>query len=138
MIQKFLDQEGLKVLWSKISMEDYPNNETLMAVIEAIDETKITAPANGTVGQILIVKEVNENGVPIAWECKDIETGEITQIQSDWEETDETSLAYIKNKPEIATDDEIIEMLAQEDLLPVVTDSDGGILADENDNILLW
>ena len=38
--QKFLDYEGVKHLWSKISMEDYPNNETLMAVINAIDETK--------------------------------------------------------------------------------------------------
>ena len=37
---KFLDQEGVKYLWSKISMEDYPNNETLMAVINAIDQTK--------------------------------------------------------------------------------------------------
>lgn len=38
--QKFLDYEGLKHLWSKINMNDYPNNETLMAVINAIDETK--------------------------------------------------------------------------------------------------
>lgn len=39
-MNKFLDAEGLQYLWSKISMEDYPNNETLMAVINAIDETK--------------------------------------------------------------------------------------------------
>lgn len=38
--KKFLDQEGVKHLWSKISVEDYPNNETLMAVINAIDDTK--------------------------------------------------------------------------------------------------
>ena len=38
--RKFLDQEGVKHLWSKISMEDYPNNETLVAVLNAIDETK--------------------------------------------------------------------------------------------------
>lgn len=37
-----------------------------------------------------------------------------------------------------AEDEEIIEMLIQEDMLPVVTDSDGAILADENGNILLW
>ena len=42
-IKKYLDQEGVKHLWSKISMEDYPNNETLMAVINAIDETKANA-----------------------------------------------------------------------------------------------
>lgn len=58
--------------------------------------------------------------------------------QADWSQTDEAAADFIKNKPEIATDDEIIEMLTQEDMLPVVTDSDGSILADENDNILLW
>ena len=38
--KKFLDQTGVQHLWSKINMQDYPNNETLMAVIAAIDETK--------------------------------------------------------------------------------------------------
>lgn len=39
-VKKFLDQEGLIFLWSKISMEDYPNNATLISVLNAIDETK--------------------------------------------------------------------------------------------------
>lgn len=39
--KKFLDYEGIKHLWSKVNMQDYPNNETLMAVINAIDETKL-------------------------------------------------------------------------------------------------
>lgn len=38
--KKFLDQAGVQYLWSKLSMEDYPNNETLIAVLNAIDETK--------------------------------------------------------------------------------------------------
>lgn len=46
---------------------------------------------------------------------------------------------WVKNNlPEIATDDEIIDMIAQEDMLPVVADSDGSLLTDENNNILLW
>jgi hypothetical protein len=44
----------------------------------------------------------------------------------------------INNAIVIATDDEIIELLAQEDMLPIVKDSDGSLLADENENILLW
>ena len=40
MSKKFLDIEGIKYLWSKISMQDYPNNDILAAVINAIDETK--------------------------------------------------------------------------------------------------
>lgn len=36
--KKYLDQEGLKYLWSKISMEGYPNNETLIAILNASDE----------------------------------------------------------------------------------------------------
>ena len=39
--KKFLDQEGVQHLWSKINMQDYPNNEILIAVINAIDDTKM-------------------------------------------------------------------------------------------------
>ena len=38
--KNFLDKEGVKILWRELSLHDYPKNETLMAVIEAIDETK--------------------------------------------------------------------------------------------------
>lgn len=40
-VKKFLDYEGVQHLWSRINMNDYPNNEILMAVINAIDETKL-------------------------------------------------------------------------------------------------
>lgn len=38
--KKYLDQKGVEYLWSKLSLEDYPNNELLIAVINAIDEGK--------------------------------------------------------------------------------------------------
>ncbi len=41
-------------------------------------------------------------------------------------------------KEQIATDDEIVDLLIQDDVFPVVADSDGSVLADENENILLW
>lgn len=58
--------------------------------------------------------------------------------QADWNQTDETANDFIKNKPEIATDEEIINMLMEEDMFPIVKDNDGSILTDENGNILLW
>ena len=39
--RKFLDQAGVQYLWSQLSLKDYPNNETLIAVLNAIDETKV-------------------------------------------------------------------------------------------------
>lgn len=39
-MSKFLDANGVTQLWKKLSLEDYPNNATLMAVINAIDQTK--------------------------------------------------------------------------------------------------
>lgn len=36
----FLDAAGLSFLWKKLSLQDYPNNETLVAVINAIDQNK--------------------------------------------------------------------------------------------------
>lgn len=38
--KKFLDQNGVEYLWSQLSLEDYPNNETLIAILNAIDTTK--------------------------------------------------------------------------------------------------
>lgn len=61
-----------------------------------------------------------------------------TQIQADWNQTDDTAVDFIKNKPEIATDDDVINALIEADLLCCVADSDGSILTDESENILLW
>ena len=38
--KKFLDLNGVRVLWDQVNLNDYPNNETLIAVLNAIDETK--------------------------------------------------------------------------------------------------
>lgn len=38
---KFLDASGVKVLYDLLSLQDYPNNDVLMAVINAIDTTKL-------------------------------------------------------------------------------------------------
>ena len=37
---KVLTEEGLKVLWNQISLDDYPNNDLLIAVLDGIDATK--------------------------------------------------------------------------------------------------
>lgn len=37
---KYLDKNGITYLWNKLSLNDYPNNEMLIAVLNAIDETK--------------------------------------------------------------------------------------------------
>lgn len=37
---KVLDAAGVKVLFDLLSLQDYPNNDVLMAVINAIDTTK--------------------------------------------------------------------------------------------------
>ena len=38
---KVLDAEGVKVLFNLLSLQDYPNNDVQMAVINAIDTTKL-------------------------------------------------------------------------------------------------
>ena len=98
-IKKFLDYEGVQHLWSKINMNDYPNNEMLMAVINAIDETKA-------------------------------DRGEL--VQSDWNQTDETALDFIKNKPD---ESDALALLAEVGFVEPVADADGSIYTDENGNI---
>lgn len=38
---KALDATGVKVLYDLLSLQDYPNNDVLVAVINAIDQTKL-------------------------------------------------------------------------------------------------
>lgn len=39
--QHFLDADGVKYLYSALSLQDYPNNDILSAILEAIDKTKV-------------------------------------------------------------------------------------------------
>lgn len=39
-MKKYLDASGIQYLWKQLSLKDYPNNEMLAAVINAIDEEK--------------------------------------------------------------------------------------------------
>lgn len=90
--KKYLDQEGVKYLWSKISMEDYPNNETLIAVLNAIDETK-----------------ADKDKIPTKVSQLENDSKYITeeQVQADWMQIDTTAKDYIKNKPGTITNAEI-------------------------------
>ena len=65
------------------------------------------------------------------------ESGNVQTPQSDWDETNETSPAFIKNKPEAATDEEIIDMMLSIDMMPVMQDADGSILVDSDEAILM-
>lgn len=38
---KFLDASGVKILYDLLSLQDYPNNDILAAVVNAIDTTKL-------------------------------------------------------------------------------------------------
>lgn len=113
----FSKSEGYDEVYNQIPENYIPSNIPNISTAE--------------VRQVVAVKTVDENGKPTEWEC-------VNETQSDWNQNDENAVDYIKNKPDIATDEEIIEMLVQEDIIPIVTDSDGSILADENDNVLLW
>lgn len=45
---------------------------------------------------------------------------------------------YVDDATNVATDDEIIDMLVQCDMIIAMSDSDGSILTDEYENILTW
>lgn len=79
-MEKYLDYDGLIHLWSKLSMEDYPNNEVLMAVINAIDQDKADK------------ETVNSR-------FEEIEQSLTASTQVDYEENNATASGYIKNRP---------------------------------------
>lgn len=84
----------------------------------------VIAPTTATVGQVITVKVVDENGKPAAWEAVDFPE----QVQPDWNQSDNTIPDYIKNKPKIAIDEDIMDLLSELEMVNPVTISDGSIL----------
>lgn len=120
--------------WTELSVVlagTYQINDKYIPSLIARTADVVLTPDAGEIGQTLIVKSVDSAGKPTEWETADL-------LQSDWEQTDNTKLDFIKNKPDIATDDELIDVMLETDMLPAVTDSDGAIFADEQGQILLW
>lgn len=58
---KVLTAEGVKALFDLLSLQDYPNNDVLMAVINAIDNTKLDSN-NIFIGTRYEYKTANSNG----------------------------------------------------------------------------
>lgn len=89
---KYLDATGVQHLWKKISMEDYPNNETLAAILNAIDATKADKD------DFLLYKEQ-----------------ELTKEQK--------QQARINIEIDYASSNEIIEMMIEEGIIELDSDS---------------
>lgn len=57
--------------------------------------------------------------------------------QPDWNQIDDSQLDFIKNKPDVATDEDIIDLMLDMDMMPVVQDTDGTVLVDSDNTIIL-
>ena len=69
---KVLDQKGVEYLWSKISMQDYPNNETLISVISAIDETKADKIEIPFIDDTLVLEDAAANAKAVGDKIQEI------------------------------------------------------------------
>jgi hypothetical protein len=55
--------------------------------------------------------------------------------QSDWNQTDTTKLDYIKNKPEMVSDEELFNWLAEADIIQPVATTTGELYVNNNNEI---
>lgn len=64
-----------------------------------------------------------------------ISTNDLELSVADWSQDDENALNYIKNKPTIAADEEIMDFMTEINLITPVTSLDGDILTGNNGEI---
>lgn len=77
-------------------LEEYREKyETLIAELQAAIDSTYLGVTGATVGQTVRITAVDEGGKPTEWEA--VEFPE--QVQSDYEQTDETAADYLKNRP---------------------------------------
>ena len=110
----------------------YVLSDTVWSVNGQIGDVTITADDIGAATQEYVNSLVGDATVT------DQITDALAESVADWDQTDETAVDYIKNKPEIATTDEVIDMMIEKDMILAVRDGDGAVLSDENGKILLW
>lgn len=137
-IKKFLDSDGLTILCRKF--QDYPDNEILGTVINAIDNIKV----NKVEGKDLSTNDyTNEDKEKLN---SSITFNEQTLAESQQAQaranigagTSDFSGSYndLSDKPIEETEDDAMEMLAEMGILDPITDEKGNVLTDENGNVL--
>ena len=72
------------------------------------------------------------------WDLFHMEMGGSDEfVQSDWAQTDETAKDYIKNKPSVATDDEILAWLNEEQIVEPIASVSGEIYTTNNNELFI-
>ena len=108
--------------------------EDKSSLVAAINEamTKGGVDVSGaSVGQIIKVAAVDDAGKPIEWEPADLPE----QVQSDWNQNNENAVDYVRNKPLIAIDEDILDFLVDMGMTMPVTNSKGEILISSSNEI---
>ncbi len=81
---------------AKDMLEEYRQKyDALIAELQAAIDSTYLGVTGAEVGQTVRITEVDEDGNPVAWEAVDFPE----QIQTDFEQTDETAADYLKNRP---------------------------------------
>lgn len=81
---------------AKDMLEEYRQKyDALIAELQAAIDSTYLGVTGAEVGQTVRITEVDEDGNPVAWEAVDFPE----QIQTDYEQTDETAADYLKNRP---------------------------------------
>ena len=91
----------------------------------------VIAPATASVGQTIMVMEVDETGKPTAWEAVDFPE----QVQSDWEQNDDSCADFVKNKP-FYTSDTNIECYHEQEITFDETGRAGSLSSSDSDSYL--
>ena len=70
---------------------------SLFRKVEKHFEAVIPTPESATVGQMLVVKAVDESGKPTEWETVDMPEMP-KQVNADWNQNDPTDMGYVENR----------------------------------------
>lgn len=120
-------------IMSQIGNMNDLTTEAKDSLVAAINEamTKGVDVSGASVGQIIKVAAVDDAGKPTEWETADLPE----QVQSDWNQNNENAVDYVRNKPLIATDEDVLDFLADMGMVTPITNSKGEILISSSNEI---
>lgn len=139
-------EQGLSVEDRLVELEDKPiitDGNLLVGngteELEEMTPDEVLSHINGasiatmTTEEYETMEATNANTLYIITDAEE-ETPNAAQVQANWDETDETSPSYIRNKPD---ENDALLLVTEMGLVQPVSTASGDILTDNNNNIII-
>lgn len=101
-------------------------------------KSKINPPATATIGQTIVVKEVDESGKPTEWEAADLPTNIVKYTEQTLTDEQKAQARTNIGVDEIVTPEDVVIALMEAEIIDPVVESENTIYTGSNNIVYIY